>query len=182
MSSDHGWDFLNSNDRDSSYFGSDGSWGYKNSDGSGSYFGEDGSWGYKNPDGSGSYFGADGSWGSLNSDGSGSYFGADGRTEFKNPAEDNVPYEYRDPYVFHDFYDDEEDDDEDDDDEDEDDVESGYSSSSQQSYYSQDKTYGNASLKGHSLTLWIILAIIFPYVGIPFLIIYSSSPEHYWHA
>lgn len=82
MSGKDGWDFLNSDDN--SYTGNDGSWGYKNSDGSGSFFGSDGSWGYTNPDGSGSYYGDDGSWGYKNSDGSGSFYGADGSWGYTN--------------------------------------------------------------------------------------------------
>lgn len=34
--------------------------------------------------------------------------------------------------------------------------------------------------KGHSLTLWIFLS--FMMFGIPWLIYYSVSPNHYWHA
>ena len=83
---DKGWDYLNSDDVNDTYnTGDDGSWGYKNDDGSGSYYGEDGSWGYQNSDGSGSYYGADGSWGYKNADGSGSYYGADGSWGYKNP-------------------------------------------------------------------------------------------------
>lgn len=33
--------------------------------------------------------------------------------------------------------------------------------------------------KGHSLTLWILLS--FAAIGIPWLIYYSVSPNHYWH-
>ena len=33
--------------------------------------------------------------------------------------------------------------------------------------------------KGHSLLLWLILSCCA--VGIPFLIYYSVSPNHYWH-
>lgn len=33
--------------------------------------------------------------------------------------------------------------------------------------------------KGHSLTLWIILSLFV--VGIPWLLYYSFSPNHYWH-
>lgn len=33
--------------------------------------------------------------------------------------------------------------------------------------------------KGHSLTWWILLS--FCIVGIPGLIYYSASPNHYWH-
>lgn len=34
--------------------------------------------------------------------------------------------------------------------------------------------------KGHSLTGWIFLSFLV--IGIPFLIYYSVSPNHYWHA
>lgn len=34
--------------------------------------------------------------------------------------------------------------------------------------------------KGHSLTWWIILSCFM--IGIPWLIYYSVSPNHYWHA
>lgn len=34
--------------------------------------------------------------------------------------------------------------------------------------------------KGHSLTLWIFLSLCG--IGIPWLIYYSVSPNHYWHA
>ncbi len=34
--------------------------------------------------------------------------------------------------------------------------------------------------KGHSITAWILLSCIV--VGIPWLIYYSVSPNHYWHA
>lgn len=82
---DKGWDYLNSDDVNSTFNSDeDGSWGYRNDDGSGSFYGEDGSWGYQNADGSGSYHGADGSWGYKNSDGSGSYHGADGSWGYKN--------------------------------------------------------------------------------------------------
>ena len=33
--------------------------------------------------------------------------------------------------------------------------------------------------KGHSILLWLILSCCA--VGIPFLIYYSVSPNHYWH-
>ena len=33
--------------------------------------------------------------------------------------------------------------------------------------------------KGHSLLFWILAS--FCVVGIPFLIYYSVSPNHYWH-
>lgn len=83
---DKGWDYLNSDDVNSTFSdeNDDGSWSYKNDDGSSSYYGADGSWGYTNPDGSGSYYGADGSWGYKNSDGSGSYYGADDSWGYKN--------------------------------------------------------------------------------------------------
>ena len=34
--------------------------------------------------------------------------------------------------------------------------------------------------KGHSLTLWIFLSLCV--FGIPWLVYYSVSPNHYWHA
>lgn len=34
--------------------------------------------------------------------------------------------------------------------------------------------------KGHSLTGWIFLSLFV--IGIPWLIYYSVSPNHYWHA
>lgn len=34
--------------------------------------------------------------------------------------------------------------------------------------------------KGHSLTIWIILSMML--IGIPGLIYYTKSPNHYWHA
>lgn len=34
--------------------------------------------------------------------------------------------------------------------------------------------------KGHSLTGWIVASLFV--VGIPWLIYYSVSPNHYWHA
>lgn len=55
-----GWDYLTSDSQDeNSYYDDDGSWGYRNEDGSGSYYGADGSWGYINSDGSSSYFEGD---------------------------------------------------------------------------------------------------------------------------
>lgn len=83
-----GWDYLNSDDKDS-YYGDDGSWGYKNEDGSASFYDADGGWGYKNEDGSGSYYGADGSWGTINSDGGYSFYGADGSSDFKDANDDD---------------------------------------------------------------------------------------------
>lgn len=63
MGKDKGWDYLNSDDVNETFNSGDedGSWGYKNDDGSGSYYGEGGSWGYKNEDGSGSYYESDNS-------------------------------------------------------------------------------------------------------------------------
>lgn len=55
-----GWDYLTSDSQDGEpYYDDDGSWGYRNEDGSGSYYGADGSWGYINSDGSSSYFEGD---------------------------------------------------------------------------------------------------------------------------
>lgn len=83
---DRGWEYLNSSMDDFNYDKeNDGSWGYKNDDGSGSFYGSDGSWGYTNSDGSASYYGADGSWGYRNADGSCSYYGADGSWDYKEP-------------------------------------------------------------------------------------------------
>lgn len=57
---DKGWDYLTSDCQDIGiYYDDDGSWGYRNEDGSGSYYGVDGSWGYINPDSSSSYFEGD---------------------------------------------------------------------------------------------------------------------------
>ena len=86
-----GWDYLNSDDINSMSDGSEGDWGYTNSDGSGSFHGGDGSWGYKNSDGSGSYHGSDGSWGYKNADGSGSFHGADGSWGYRN-SDGSVSY------------------------------------------------------------------------------------------
>lgn len=86
---DKGWDYLTSDSQDiGTYYDDDGSWGYRNEDGSGSYYRADGSWGYINSDGSGSYYGADGSWGYINSDGSNSYFEGDENEE--NEDDTNV--------------------------------------------------------------------------------------------
>lgn len=77
----NGWEFLNSRgSSEASYNGTDGSWGYWNSDGSGSFNGADGSWGYRDADGSGSYNGADGSWGYWNADGSKTFYDSDGNS------------------------------------------------------------------------------------------------------
>lgn len=84
-----GWDYLTSDSQDeNSYYDDDGSWGYRNDDGSCSYYGADGSWGYINSDGSGSYYGADGSWGYINSDGSSSYFEGDENEENEDESYD----------------------------------------------------------------------------------------------
>ena len=93
MGKDKGWDYLNSDDVNEMFNSDDedGSWGYKNVDGSASYYGNDGSWGYQNEDGSGSYYGADGSWGYKNVDGSASYYGNDGSWGHKN-ADGTVTY------------------------------------------------------------------------------------------
>lgn len=86
---DKGWDYLTSDSQDiGTYYDDDGSWGYRNEDGSGSYYGADGSWGYINSDGSGSYYGADGSWGYINSDGSSSYFEGDENEENEDESYD----------------------------------------------------------------------------------------------
>lgn len=86
---DKGWDYLNSDDVNETFNSDDdGSWGYKNEDGSGSYYGEDGSWGYQNEDGSGSYYGADGSWGYKNADGSGSYYESDNSSTYYDVDDD----------------------------------------------------------------------------------------------
>lgn len=34
--------------------------------------------------------------------------------------------------------------------------------------------------KGHSIIIWLILSCMG--IGIPFLIYYTFSPNHYWHA
>lgn len=60
---DKGWEYLQNDGAEGSFYEDDGSWGSQNSDGSGSYYGADGSWGTKNADGSASFYGADGSWG-----------------------------------------------------------------------------------------------------------------------
>lgn len=41
-------------------------------------------------------------------------------------------------------------------------------------------TVYNRQQKGHSIILWVILALLV--VGIPGIIYYSVSPNHYWHA
>lgn len=81
---DKGWEYLQNDGEEGSFYEADGSWGSQNSDGSGSYYGADGSWGIKNTDGSGSFYGADGSWGTRNADGSISYYGKDGTWGYKN--------------------------------------------------------------------------------------------------
>lgn len=131
MGKDKGWDYLNSDDVNEtfnsgdedgswgyknddgsgSYYGADGSWGYQNEDGSGSYYGADGSWGYKNADGSASYYGADGSWGYKNADGSGSYYGEDGSWGYKNEDGSGSYYESDNSCTYYDSDDDDEDDD-----------------------------------------------------------------------
>lgn len=65
-------------------------WGYLTSDSQdiGIYYDDDGSWGYRNEDGSGSYYGADGSWGYINSDGSSSYFEGDENEENEDESYD----------------------------------------------------------------------------------------------
>lgn len=85
---DFGWKFLfpedSSEQEDNEIFsGENGSWGYKNSDGSAYYSAEDGSWGYRNSDGSAYYSDKDGSWGIREKDGSGSYSGKDGTWGYK---------------------------------------------------------------------------------------------------
>ena len=81
---DKGWEYLQNDGEEGSFYEEDGSWGTRNADGSGSYYGADGSWGTKNADGSGSFYGADGSWGTRNADGSMSYYGKDGAWGYKN--------------------------------------------------------------------------------------------------
>ena len=81
---DKGWEYLQNDGAEGSFYEDDGSWGSQNSDGSGSYYGADGSWGTKNADGSASFYGADGSWGTRNADGSISYYGKDGTWGYKN--------------------------------------------------------------------------------------------------
>lgn len=44
----------------------------------------------------------------------------------------------------------------------------------------RDKAVYTRKQKGHSLTIWIILSCCV--VGVPWLIYYSVSPNHYWHA
>ena len=205
MSTGDGWNFLNSDDdsnspldgswgeRDSdgsrTYFGADGSWGYENSDGSGSFFGADGSWGYKEADGSGSYWGEDGSWGYTDSDGSSSFFGVDGGGGFKNSGEsgyyvhgteDSVKSESTSDCSSNVFYDDYHDsfDYGDDDDADAEEYHSNYSG--QSNLNSNRYSSSGFSRRGHSLVMWIIIAVFCPYVGIPFIIYYSVSPNHFW--
>lgn len=91
MGKDKGWDYLNSDDVNETFNSGDedGSWGYKNADGSASYYGADGSWGYKNADGSGSYYGEDGSWGYKNEDGSGSYYESDNSCTYYDSDNDD---------------------------------------------------------------------------------------------
>lgn len=81
---DKGWEYLQNDGEEGSFFEDDGSWGSQNADGSGSYFGADGSWGTKNADGSGSFYGADGSWGTRNTDGSISYYGKGDTWGYRN--------------------------------------------------------------------------------------------------
>ena len=81
---DQGWEYLQNDGEEGSFYEDDGSWGSQNSDGSGSYYVADGSWGTKNADGSASFYGADGSWGTRNADGSISYYGKDGTWGYKN--------------------------------------------------------------------------------------------------
>lgn len=50
---------------------------------SGSFYDVDGSWGYRDADGSISYHGSDGSWGYKNADGSGSFYGSSGSSDFE---------------------------------------------------------------------------------------------------
>ena len=41
---DKGWEYLQNDGAEGSFYEDDGSWGSQNSDGSGSYYGADGSW------------------------------------------------------------------------------------------------------------------------------------------
>ena len=87
---DRGWEYLNSDGEEGSFYEDDGSWGYKNEDGSGSFYGADGSWGYRNADGSSSYYGKDGAWGYKNPDGSGAYYGgSNGEADYYDADDDN---------------------------------------------------------------------------------------------
>ena len=85
---DRGWEYLNSGNSNEFDFDPDG-------DGKFTKFsrceqnGNDGSWGYRNSDGSASYYGNDGSWGYRKSDGSGSFYEADGDSEFYNATEED---------------------------------------------------------------------------------------------
>lgn len=38
----------------------------------------------------------------------------------------------------------------------------------------------NREQKGHSLVKWIFLSLC-GFIGLPWLIYYSVSPNHYWH-
>ncbi len=48
---DKGWEYLQNDGEEGSFYEDDGSWGSQNPDGSGSYYGANGSWGIKNADG-----------------------------------------------------------------------------------------------------------------------------------
>ena len=52
---DYGFKFLNLK-KGESFYGEDGSYGYKDKDGSGQYFGNNGSYGYSDKDGTSQYF------------------------------------------------------------------------------------------------------------------------------
>ncbi len=81
---DKGWEYLQNDGAEGSFYEDDGSWGSQNSDGSGSYYGADGSWGTKNADGSASFYGADGKLGYTKCGWKISYYGKDGTWGYKN--------------------------------------------------------------------------------------------------
>ena len=181
MSHEDGWNFLNTNDYDKnegSYFGSSSGSGNINPDGSGSYYGDDGSVAYRNADGSGTYYGADGSYGFRDADGTGSFFGEDGSfgmsdsdgSSYFSPSfdsEQSLNRSTADNVA---------------------DLADSVSSSAEAvanlillARDSKQRAAASHSptQKGHSLVLWIFLSILG--IGIPFIIYYSVSKDHYWY-
>ncbi len=162
MSHEEGWNFLNSNDYDENggaYFGSDGSSAYKNADGSGTYFGADGSYGFRNADGTGSFFGEDGSFGMSDSKGSSFFPSSDSEESYSRSTGENIAG-----------------------------AAEGIVGTAEAvanlillARENKERKAANhsPSQKGHSLALWIFLSVLG--FGIPFIIYYSVSKNHYWY-
>lgn len=95
---DKGWKYLISQTEEGSEHEEDGSWGYKDADGSGSYYGADGSWGYIDTKGNISYYGKNGAWGYKDAEGNGTYYDEDGNVHYFDDDDIRINIDEYDTY------------------------------------------------------------------------------------